>query len=89
MVEALKDRSTDGVALRPNSALMEAVRAMQKLTLAEKALLSEYLSRSMQRDIKQEAYDDISWEAFLDMTFGSLVDDPIEMPERIKARAQN
>lgn len=65
---------------------MEVVAAMHKLTLEEKAQLLEYLSRALQYGIRREAFKDVSWEEFIDMTYGSLADDPIELPERFKHR---
>ena len=89
MVEAVKRKSADGLAEGSSIALMEALQATLKLTLEEKAQLSEFLSQSMQRDIRQESQNDLSWQAFLDRTFGCLADDPVDLPERIKAREQN
>ena len=89
MADLVKDKTSDEVAASSESALMKAVQAIHKLTLEEKAQLLEYLSRLMQHDIKQEAYKDISWEEFLSMTYGSLADDPIELPDRFKAQAQD
>ena len=68
---------------------MEVVQAMHKLTLEEKAQLLEYLSRALQYGIRQESFKDVSWEEFIDMTYGSLADDPIELPERFKTGVQD
>lgn len=86
MADLTKGKASDEVAVGSKSALMEVVGAMHKLTLEEKAQLLEYLSRALQYGIRQEAYKDISWEEFIDMTYGSLADDPIELPERFKER---
>ena len=56
----------------PKSALMEVVNAMHKLTLEEKAQLLEYLGRALQLGIRREAFKDVSWEEFIDSSFGSL-----------------
>ena len=89
MADLVKDEASDEVAAGSKSALMEVVQAMHKLTLEEKAQLLEYLSRALQYGIRQQEYKDISWEKFLDMTYGSLADDPIELPDRFKAHAQD
>ena len=52
------------------------------MTLAEKARLLEYLSATLQRDIETEAYKNMPWEQFIDLTYGSLADDPIERGEQ-------
>lgn len=74
MAEMMQDQASDEIAAGPKSALMEVVNAMHKLTLEEKAQLLEYLSRALQFGIRQEAYKDISWEEFIDRSFGSLPD---------------
>ncbi len=86
MAEMVKDKSSDRAAPGSEGALMDAVQAMHKLTLQEKAQLLEYLSRSIQHGVRQVAYEDMSWEEFIDMTYGSLAHDPIDLPERFKAR---
>jgi hypothetical protein len=48
------------------------------MTLAEKVLLLEHLSTALKHDLEIEAYKYIPWEQFLDLTYGSLADDPIE-----------
>lgn len=54
-----------------------------QLTLAEKVRLLEHLSISLRQDIEAEAYKHIAWEQFLDLTYGSLADDPLERPEQL------
>ncbi len=88
MAHAVKDKASDTTSASENSALTKALYAMHQLTLEEKVQLLEYLGRSLQHDIKREAYKDISWEEFLDKTCGSLADDPIELPDRFKAQTQ-
>jgi hypothetical protein len=56
----------------------EAVQLTNRMTLAEKVLLLEYLSASLKQDIETEAYKHMPWEQFLELTYGSLADDPIE-----------
>ena len=89
MAHVVKDKASDETSASANSALTKALRAMHQLTFEEKVQLLEFLSRSLQHDIKLGAYKDISWEEFLEMTYGSLADDPIELPDRFKAQAQD
>jgi hypothetical protein len=56
----------------------EAIHLAERLTLAEKARLLEYLSASLKHDLELEAYKHMPWQQFLDLTYGSLADDPIE-----------
>lgn len=56
----------------------EAIQLADQLNLAEKARLIEYLSTSLRHNLEIEAYRHIPWEQFLDLTYGSLADDPIE-----------
>lgn len=56
----------------------EALQLTSRLSLAEKVRLLEHLSTSLKHDLETEAYKHIPWEQFLDLTYGSLADDPIE-----------
>lgn len=56
----------------------EAIQLTNRMTLAEKVRLLEYLSGTLRQDIETEAYRHMPWEQFLDLTYGSLADDPIE-----------
>jgi len=49
-----------------------------QLTLVEKVRLLERLSSAVKHDLELEAYKHIPWEQFIDLTYGSLADDPIE-----------
>ena len=49
-----------------------------QLTLAEKVRLLERLSTAVKHDLEPEAYKHIPWEQFIELTYGSLADDPIE-----------
>ena len=60
----------------------EAIRLTDRLNLAEKARLLEYLSTALKHDIETEAYRNIPWERIIDLTYGSLADDPIERGEQ-------
>jgi hypothetical protein len=56
----------------------EVVQLTNRMSLTEKVLLLEHLSTALKQDIETEAYRHISWDQFLDLTYGSLADDPIE-----------
>lgn len=56
----------------------EAVELTQRMSLVEKVRLMEYLSTALKHDIELEVYKTMPWEQFLDLTYGSLADDPIE-----------
>jgi hypothetical protein len=55
-----------------------AVQLANRLSLVEKIRLLEHLSAALKHDVELEAYKYIPWEQFLDLTYGSLADDPIE-----------
>jgi hypothetical protein len=78
MAEILRDEAADEIVAGSKSALMDVVQAMHKLTLEEKAQLLEYLSRALQYGIRREAFQDESWEEFIDRSFGSLPDFTLE-----------
>ena len=54
------------------------VQLFSRLTLAEKIRLLEHLSTAIKQDVEIEAYRQMPWEQFLNLTYGSLADDPIE-----------
>ena len=56
----------------------DAVQLTNHMTLVEKIQLLEHLSTSLRHDIEIEAYKHIPWDQFIDLTYGSLADDPIE-----------
>ena len=56
----------------------EAVQLTARMTLVEKVRLLEYLSQALKEDIETEAYRHMPWEQFIDLTYGSMADDPIE-----------
>lgn len=56
----------------------EAVQLTSRMTLVEKVRLLEYLSTALKQDIETEAYRQMPWDQFIDMTYGSLAHDPIE-----------
>jgi hypothetical protein len=55
------------------------------LSLAEKAQFLEYLSTSLKHDLETEAYKRMPWEQFINLTYGSLADDPLERLVQPKA----
>lgn len=48
------------------------------MTLAEKARLAAYLSATLRQAVEAEDFTQMPWEQFIDLTYGSLADDPIE-----------
>lgn len=56
----------------------EAVQLANRMTVAEKVRLLEYLSTALKNDPEMEGYKQMPWDQFLDLTYGSLADDPIE-----------
>ena len=72
MADLIKDQASSDEAMGSKNALMEVVAAMHKLTLEEQAQLLEYVSRALQYGIRREAFKDLSWEEFIDSTYGSL-----------------
>lgn len=58
--------------------LEQTLQLTNRLTLAEKLQLLEHLSSAMRHDLELEAYKQMPWEQFLNLTYGSLADDPIE-----------
>ena len=74
MQDVTENETSYNIAEGSRSALLEVVRAMHKLTLEEKAQLLEYLGRALQHDIRQQEYKDISWDEYIDNTYGSLPD---------------
>ena len=63
----------------------EAIQLTSRMTLAEKVQLLEHLSKALKQDIETEAYRHMPWEQFLDLTYGSLADDPIERHQPLHA----
>jgi hypothetical protein len=56
----------------------EAIQLTNRLSLVEKVRLMEHLSAALKHELELEAYKNMPWEQFLDLTYGSLADDPIE-----------
>lgn len=56
----------------------QVVQLTGRMTLAEKARLLEYLSAALKQELEAEAFKQIPWEQFVELTYGSLADDPIE-----------
>lgn len=56
----------------------EAIQLTSQLSLIEKVRLLEHLSMSLKQDIEVEGYKHMPWEQFVNLTYGSLADDPIE-----------
>lgn len=58
--------------------LEEVVQISNRLSLVDKVRLLEHLSASLRHDLEVEAYKQMPWDQFIDLTYGSLADDPIE-----------
>lgn len=56
----------------------QVIELTHHMTLVEKVRLLEYLSSALKGDIETEGYRHMPWEQFVDRTYGSLADDPIE-----------
>lgn len=56
----------------------KTMQLLNQLSLSEKVKLLEQLSISLKHDLELEAYNHISWEQFINVTYGSLANDPIE-----------
>jgi hypothetical protein len=67
----------------------QAIQLTDRLTLADKVRLLEYLSGSLKRDLETEAYKHIPWEQFVELTYGSLADDPIERNQPLSPDARD
>jgi hypothetical protein len=63
----------------------EAVQLAKQLTVVEKVRLLEHLSTALKHDLEVEAYKHIPWDQFLNLTYGSLADDPIERNQPLEA----
>jgi hypothetical protein len=61
----------------------EVVTLADRLSLAEKARLIEYLSAAMRQDLEVEAFRRLPWHEFIERTAGSLADNPIERPPQL------
>jgi hypothetical protein len=66
----------------------EALQLTNRMTLAEKVRLLEYLSHKLKQVIETEAYRHMPWEQFIDLTYGSLADDPIERNQPLESDAR-
>lgn len=60
----------------------EVIQLTKQMTVVEKVRLLEHLSTTLKRDLELEAYKHIPWDQFIDLTYGSLADDPIERGEQ-------
>ena len=56
----------------------EVIHLTSRMSMVERVRLLEYLSAMLKHDIEVEAYKHIPWDQFLDLTYGSLADDPVE-----------
>lgn len=61
----------------------------EQLSLAEKVRLLERLSSAVKHDLELEAYKHIPWEQFLNLTYGSLENDPVERNQPLHPDARD
>jgi hypothetical protein len=67
----------------------DAIQLTQHMSLVEKVRLLEHLSTEIKHDIEVEAYKHIPWDQFIDLTYGSLADDPIERNQPLQPDARD
>lgn len=67
----------------------DAIQLTNHMTLVEKVRLLEHLSTEIKHDIVVEAYKHIPWDQFIDLTYGSLADDPIERNQPLQPDARD
>ena len=67
----------------------EAIQLTSRMTVVEKVRLLEHLSTALKHDLELEAYKHIPWGQFLDLTYGSLADDPIERNQPLRPDARD
>lgn len=77
----LQSRKKEGVM----TVYEEAIQLTSHMSLSEKVRLLEHLSTSLKHDLELEVYKNIPWDQFLDLTYGSLTDDPIERNQPLHA----
>lgn len=52
-------------------------------------LLSERLIDQLKRDMEIERYRRMPWQQFIELTYGSLADDPVELDESFRTDARD
>jgi hypothetical protein len=62
----------------------ETITLADRLSVAEKLRLLEYVSSALRHDLEVEAFKRMPWNEFLDKTAGILADDPIARPEQLR-----
>ena len=63
----------------------EVIELTEQMSLIEKVRLMEHLSTSVKKNMELEVYRQMPWQEFLDATYGSLADDPIERDQPLEA----
>lgn len=63
----------------------DALQLTNRMSLFDKVRLMEHLSTMLKYDLEVEAFKHISWDQFLDLTYGSLADDPLERQQPLRA----
>jgi hypothetical protein len=67
----------------------EIVQLTGQITMVEKVHLLGYLSAALKHDLEIEAYKHMPWEQFIDLTYGSLADNPIERNQPLESDARD
>lgn len=65
------------------SDLETALTLVDRLSLAEKAILMERLSAALKSALEVEAYRRMPWPEFIARTAGSLATDPLARPPQL------
>lgn len=58
--------------------LEETIQMTKRLTLADKVRLLQHLSSAIKEDLETEAYKHMPWQDFIDATYGSMADEPVD-----------
>lgn len=88
--ECIGETSKNSEAFKSLSQLMQKISAQADFDCLDAGVRKE-LRRSYERavakllrDIETETFRQMPWDMFLDLTYGSLADDPIERPETLE-----
>ena len=63
----------------------DALQLTNRMSLLDKVRLMEHLSSMLKYDLEVEAFKHIPWDQFIDLTYGSLADDPLERQQPLQA----
>jgi hypothetical protein len=63
----------------------DALQLTNRMSLFDKVRLMEHLSTMLKSELEVEAFKHIPWNQFIDLTYGSLADDPLERQQPLQA----